>query len=76
MASLHGSYFPKPKNVVCRVTVGVMTACPRCSAWMAAVNDLDRACGTCGTTLTLNAEEVSWVIYEKRSSEVSLRTAV
>lgn len=65
-ASLYGAYFPKPKRIKVRVTVGVMAFCPWCDALMAASSPIDRTCRKCGTTVTLNAEEVSWVISEKR----------
>lgn len=67
LASLHGAYFPKPKPIKVRITVGVIAQCPWCDNLMGATDPIHRACRSCGTTVVLNAEEVSWVIYEKRS---------
>lgn len=74
MASLHGAYFPTPKAVKARVTIGLMVDCPWCPDIMAALNPHDRVCRTCGTTLTLNAEEVEWLTSERRSLRASLQT--
>lgn len=68
----HGVYAPKDKVVKCRVTIGVMIICPCCDAVMGATSPVDRICPTCFTTLRLNAEEVSWVIYEARSMSQSM----
>lgn len=66
MASLFGAYFPKPKMIKVRATVGVMAHCPWCDSLMAATSPAGRACRACGTTAVLNEEEVSWVISEAR----------
>lgn len=68
MASLFGAYFPKPKPIKVRLTVGVMAYCPWCAATLAATSPTDRYCRGCGTTVVLNEEEVSWVISERRST--------
>ncbi len=72
MASLHGAYYPKPKMVKVKVATGVLAYCPACTSLMGAVDEEHRYCNSCGTTLTLNMEEVSWVISEQRSIEASM----
>lgn len=74
-ASLHGAYFPKLKPVKVSIAVGLLVECPACSALMTALNPTDRSCRWCGTTLTLNAEEVSWLTSATRSTRASLPTA-
>lgn len=68
LASRFGAYHPKHKPVRCRVGVGVLVHCPNCAAVMGATSPTHRACHGCGTTLQLNAEEVSWVTFERRST--------
>lgn len=66
MASLFGAYFPKPKPIKVRVTVGAMAHCPWCDSLMAATSPTHRFCRHCGTTAELNEEEVEWVTSERR----------
>lgn len=68
MASLHGALFPKLKPIKVRPAVGVMAHCPWCDSLMGATSPVDRACRSCGTTVVLNEEEVSWAISERRST--------
>ena len=76
VASLRGAYFPKPKRVTVRVTIGVMVDCPACpNCIMAAPTPTDRFCRNCGTTLKLNPEEVAWLTSERRSTRALQRTA-
>lgn len=65
---------PISLRVKVRVTVGPMTHCPGCSRYMTATSPTRRYCLSCGTTAVLNAEEVSWVISEKRSTAASTPT--
>lgn len=68
MASLYGAAMPKVKPVKCKVTVGLMVECPWCGSFMSGTSSASRYCRACWTTVELNPEEVSWVIYETHST--------
>ena len=69
LANLNGRTAPKVKTVEIRILAngGTLVRCPWCSSTMAFTSDAFRTCPMCVTTVALNPEELSWVIYETLS---------
>jgi hypothetical protein len=63
----HSAFAPESRSLVMTVPFGPIAYCPYCPCVMQCAPNNMRWCGGCGTSLQLNAEEVSWAVSEARS---------
>ena len=75
MCSRFSAFAPKAKPVRVALTIGIMPTCPSCSGRMAPMTPDHFLCCGCSTDAKFNAEEVSWLASENRSTARSVRTA-